>query len=393
MKQPFSISTFYILTEWIGTYLEKIEPEATEIEIAIIEILPMMYIQTSSRSPLKKTLSSILRNIPDYHNERMNKALKNYLDLICTSEDLSLSSIKHTTENLHLCMDNLYIGNNYILENYVNVFAFINKSLDFILESLRKDISPQEMTDVYNISLNVIKTLTVILQQFFLQLQNHLKNNDKNCILYLINIYKCLEKLLAEESTLLNCKINCGIALPLLIKLTDMKIFSMVNNQNSMSYNFEDQFSKYVYKFPSSSQLCLWSGILAGMPIKELTRPNSNQKNFFVNIILPEIWKLTESINDSSMSLACSRIIHQWTDVACKALLEKTYFTHLSKQLSGDSIVINELLKYIWSHWDHFVDVSLINVLFHFRVFIMFLIYHCSVIGTFCLLNNLSLAY
>ncbi|XP_067143935.1 tRNA (32-2'-O)-methyltransferase regulator THADA isoform X2 [Centruroides vittatus] len=316
----------------------------------------MMYIQTSSRSPLKKTLSSILRNIPDYHNEQMNKALKNYLDLICTSEDLSLSSIKHTTENLHLCMDNLYIGTNYILENYVNVFAFINKSLDFILESLRKDISPQEMTDVYNISLNVIKTLTVILQQFFLQLQNHLKNNDKNCILYLMNIYKCLEKLLAEESTLLNCKINCGIALPLLIKLTDMKIFSMVNNQNSMSYNFEDQFSMYVCKFPSSSQLCLWSGILAGMPIKELTRPNSNQKNFFVNIILPEIWKLTESINDSSMSLACSRIIHQWTDVACKALLEKTYFTHLSKQLSGDSMVINELLKYIWSHWDHFVD-------------------------------------
>ncbi|XP_023218626.1 thyroid adenoma-associated protein homolog [Centruroides sculpturatus] len=65
---------------------------------------------------------------------------------------------------------------------------------------------------------------------------------------------------------------------------------------------------------------------------------------------------IKDSINDSSMSLACSRIIHQWTDVACKALLEKTYFTHLSKQLSGDSIVINELLKYIWSHWDHFVD-------------------------------------
>ena len=64
------------------------------------------------------------------------------------------------------------------------------------------------------------------------------------------------------------------------------------------------------------------------------------------------------SLNDSSSTLAISRTLTLWTTVALSAISQEPADSYVRSALVGSSPVSQRLLEYVWTNWDHPVDVS-----------------------------------
>ncbi len=84
--------------------------------------------------------------------------------------------------------------------------------------------------------------------------------------------------------------------------------------------------------------------------------------DFNLSIFFPFIFHIilySSSSNDSSTTLAASRTLTLWTTVALTTIAgELESSSDVKGALIGTASIPQRLLEYVWTNWDHPVDVS-----------------------------------
>ncbi|XP_076306433.1 tRNA (32-2'-O)-methyltransferase regulator THADA-like isoform X2 [Tachypleus tridentatus] len=327
-----------------------------EVKKQILDNFCEIYFQTTNKDPLKKKLASVLQDFSSvYHEYILGCLVKNVMH----RKPSKITDLKDV-DNFFGLLDNFPVGSEAVQFAFVKVMEYLSDALELLHHQLNQDNNLVELTGLFDMFQNVVKTLSSVLQTCGKQLYECLQRFQQSDGLYesVCSISKVIAMLLENDLTSLNCKVNAGIAFSLIIKAfvgeeIGKVLFMNKSTKCSEKTNLPVFLQLDIFSMCPSSQLYVWAGLLSTFSMDVLTSVDLNGCCLLTDIILPEILQL---IYGDDLVLASSRVLQKWTRKTREALHQDKYTTILKKHLDCKGKVIQSLLHYVWTHWEHYID-------------------------------------
>ncbi|KAG8187737.1 hypothetical protein JTE90_015607 [Oedothorax gibbosus] len=344
------IQQMKILKEIQKDLSQKSEDELFKSQADIL-VLCYTFYQSPLKSSHKKSLNRMFREISNLNSKVVLESLQLSLEGVLEGllRNISITEINISADCLLGLLDNFPIGATVITNLNELVWNYFCDSLTYIVESLKKSTS----TELYSSCQSVLKVFTTVHQNGdnFLLVKT-LK--AKSLSAYYEKVVDNLKYLLKSEFTTLNCRLNAGISLCYHSYSLDPTTFRL-NFLNQNENNFEAE------KFPPSSQLCMYSGIMAVFPIHEFA--SSQNGKIVAEQVLRKILEISDSVGDSDLLLLCVRDLIQWSNImsnilCCKSKqpLTEEELGEVKKLFQADSEVMEMIFQYVLHYREHYVD-------------------------------------
>ncbi|XP_022256348.1 thyroid adenoma-associated protein homolog isoform X2 [Limulus polyphemus] len=327
-----------------------------EVKKQILDHFCEVYFQTTSKNPLRKTLASILQDFSSVHHEYILGCLIKNIIHRKPSQIMDLKDV----DSFFGLLDDFPVGLEAVQFAFLKVIKYLSDALELLHHQLNQDNNLMELTGLFDMCQNVVKTLSSVLQTCGKQLYDCLHKFQQNDGLYesICNVSKVIAMLLEKDLTTLNCKVNAGIAFSLIIKAfvgeeIGKVLFINKSTKCSEKTNLPVFLQLDIFSMCPSSQLYVWAGLLSTFSMDVLTSVDLNSCCLLTDIILPEILQL---IYGDDLVLASSRVLQKWTRKTREALHQDKYTIILKERLDCKGKVIQSLLHYVWTHWEHYID-------------------------------------
>ncbi|XP_078695744.1 tRNA (32-2'-O)-methyltransferase regulator THADA-like [Branchiostoma floridae x Branchiostoma belcheri] len=353
----------------VGAKLREAASDATLQSQALVcvDVLVSMYLQCTVHSSLRGTLVSMLQGLPTELKTQAVEKLSVKINELLVVPSLRL---RYSINILGLLLENFSLGAAVVAKNLSAVLNFVKKSLEVLLVDA-KDVKTAKSSQAMQDCTTVLKLLTALLQKCQADILALITTDqDSNESSLLADIARILHAILQFGWVLQACHSSAGIALPATIRTlllndneaTIKTIFALLYPNHSSEF-INDAKLKPLKTFlqicgddslPSFSHLCLCKGILAKLSPEMLSMTPENRCLLF-DVILPDILKLCNKLSDSTSVLHGSYALTVWSAKALELAKSPTE-ENTRKQLTLPSPPMQQVLGYVWQHWDHPLD-------------------------------------
>uniref|UniRef100_A0A8B9C0E8 tRNA (32-2'-O)-methyltransferase regulator THADA n=1 Tax=Anser brachyrhynchus TaxID=132585 RepID=A0A8B9C0E8_9AVES len=331
---------------------------------ACLDILGETYFSLGVKNPLKKVLASSLNGLPE---QLMPLGVQSFV--CCLREELKTTDIylyRKVLDNLASCMEDFSLGmmKSNILSSVLTC-SFLQKSLLDIQEENRQSrgnrvVQTQLMHDL----LMAIKVSMMLVQKLQENIQGSLWKNHESCIWQsMCSLLKSSISFLMDETLLQTVQTTSGLAFILFTKA----MYEPAEELPSLKISSHLLRFALMHKVPflincgtlcteelsDSVLLFLCHGALAMLDWKNRSMGESGEK--LLLDIASVLLSLSSELKESSMAICLSRTVAVWTNSALAALISDS--PGLKIKLNGNSEVIGKLLEYVYTHWEHPLDV------------------------------------
>uniref|UniRef100_A0A8B9BZZ3 tRNA (32-2'-O)-methyltransferase regulator THADA n=1 Tax=Anser brachyrhynchus TaxID=132585 RepID=A0A8B9BZZ3_9AVES len=332
---------------------------------ACLDILGETYFSLGVKNPLKKVLASSLNGLPE---QLMPLGVQSFV--CCLREELKTTDIylyRKVLDNLASCMEDFSLGmmKSNILSSVLTC-SFLQKSLLDIQEENRQSrgnrvVQTQLMHDL----LMAIKVSMMLVQKLQENIQGSLWKNHESCIWQsMCSLLKSSISFLMDETLLQTVQTTSGLAFILFTKamyepaeelpsLVSDLLLGLKKHAGMPAWFVSNCGTLCTEELSDSVLLFLCHGALAMLDWKNRSMGESGEK--LLLDIASVLLSLSSELKESSMAICLSRTVAVWTNSALAALISDS--PGLKIKLNGNSEVIGKLLEYVYTHWEHPLDV------------------------------------
>uniref|UniRef100_T1J611 tRNA (32-2'-O)-methyltransferase regulator THADA n=1 Tax=Strigamia maritima TaxID=126957 RepID=T1J611_STRMM len=377
------------LIKQIRQSFQKMQSTCQDQVLLCCRVLADVYMGLDLKNILKRTVASALQGSPIEIHESVAGFLQDALviRLHGVAEDTEEEKLRRLVDDIIACFDNFPLGERCLSACVINVLEFSNHVLILLTQLLRKNCSPLEATLHCQSLQALVRSLVLVLQKCAPSIQALLTSSSKrDFVLEMLahivhNVLACLN----DDGILLDCRMHCGMAVPLLLKfIVGADYFPVIlqvaypqkseeekggssGDAGDPKFNIEQQLEglpadlpftlSLLGALPTTSQLCLTCGLLCTVHLTDLGKEEpADTASPLVEILLPELMRISNS-GDSTITINCCKGLLLWTQRVKDLLENSTRTTHLHRQfLEGSSHVNQQLMDFLWSHWEHFID-------------------------------------
>ncbi|XP_078616956.1 tRNA (32-2'-O)-methyltransferase regulator THADA-like [Branchiostoma floridae x Branchiostoma japonicum] len=352
----------------VGPKLKEAASDATlqPQTLVCVDVLVSMYLQCTVHSSLRGTLVSMLHSLPaELKTHAVGKLSTQVKELLVVPSE----RLRYSISILGLLLENFSMGATVVAKNLPAVLNFVKKSLEVLLVDAQ-DVSTAKSSQAMQDCTTVLKLLTALLQKCQADILALITTDHGSHESYLLAEITCtLYSILQFDWVLQACHSSAGIALPATIRAlllndneaTVKAVFAILYPNHSTEFVNEVQL-RPLQKFlqscganlPSFPCLCLCKGILAKLSPEMLSTMFDNKCLLF-DIILPDILRLCNSLLDSTSVLHGSYALTVWSAKALE-LTKSATEENTRQQLILPSCSMQQVVGYIWQHWDHPLD-------------------------------------
>ncbi|KAM9382784.1 tRNA (32-2'-O)-methyltransferase regulator THADA [Phaethornis superciliosus] len=330
---------------------------------ACLDILGETYFSLGVKNPLKKVLASSLNSLPE---EFITLAVQSFM--CCLKEELKTTDIylyRKVLDNLVSCLEDFSLGRATIKNLLGEVLQFLQKSILDIQEENRQNhgnhiVQTQLMHDI----LIAIKVSMMIVQKLQEDIQGSLWKHHESFIWQsMCNLLKSSTNFLVDATLLQTVQTTSGLAVILFTKamyepveelpslISDLLLGS-IKRAGVPVWFVSNCGALCTQQFPDSARLFLCHGALAMLEWKNGSMGENGEK--LLLDIASVLLSLSSELKESSMAASLSRTLAIWTNSALAALVSGS--PNLKNKLNGNSDVVEKMLEYIYTHWEHPVD-------------------------------------
>uniref|UniRef100_A0A8B9R2I5 tRNA (32-2'-O)-methyltransferase regulator THADA n=1 Tax=Anas platyrhynchos TaxID=8839 RepID=A0A8B9R2I5_ANAPL len=332
---------------------------------ACLDILGETYFSLSVKNPLKKVLASSLNGLPE---QLMPLAVQSFVR--CLREELKTTDTylyRKVLDNLASCMEDFSLGmmkSNIFYSNMLSIF--LQKSLLDIQEENRKNSGNRVVqTRLMHDLLMAIKVPMMLVQKLQENIQGSLWKNHESCIWQsMCSLLKSSISFLMDETLLQTVQTTSGLAFILFTKamyepaeelpsLVSDLLLGLKKHAGMPAWFVSNCGTQCTEELSDSVLLFLCHGALAMLDWKNSSMGESGEK--LLLDIASVLLSLSSVLKESNMIICLSRTVAIWTNSALAALISDS--PNLKIKLNGNSEVIGKLLQYVYTHWEHPLDV------------------------------------
>ncbi|XP_013405137.1 thyroid adenoma-associated protein homolog [Lingula anatina] len=345
-----------------------------------IQVLVNAYLHMAARIPKKRALVSCLQCFGSIFKEEIKDTLKEQICsmLLGVGNNPALKQIRDLVDMLHSLSENFPIGELCVLEIYVEALEFLARALKQFHQDTEINKSPIERKERMHDIMTAVQSVTKIGQKCLkpISLELYEGRNKASLLSSIKQICESVTDILADDTFLLDCRVTCGIAVPLIVKICcDTEAVAMVINlisPNVKSYKLIENQSGALLKggtewlvarfsdalnrdtLPLVSYACLCHGVLAVLTEDELLTLLGDEKCLLVDVLFAELETFCNRMSDATTKLIVSRTLVLWTTRACSILASLP--ANMQLQFQGNYHVSDTLLQYVWTHWENPID-------------------------------------
>lgn len=311
----------YVLS--IQTEQEDDDSHANELLHSCVHLLVEIYLSMELKSPLRSGVGRIISSLPENIHSHVCSRLSQSLRSRFEEHNLDIITINVYANALNGCFDNFPLGLLAITKCQDEAIEFIVKSFQICILHIMKQMTPVQKVDICQCTHTIVRAAICILQKCKCSCPPSLQD--------------AALQLVTNTDLPLDTRTNCGL---LVVLYT-----SIFCDKQSWFQLFE----KYSEQSCDTSALCIYSGILSVIPIKELNVPAATSQTcsssktvvelMFHNLLDIENRNATNSV----IILSVSRTV---------SLLSRCLLT----QPSLLPPVLSDMLSYVWAHLDHYMD-------------------------------------
>ncbi|XP_008936005.1 PREDICTED: thyroid adenoma-associated protein [Merops nubicus] len=330
---------------------------------ACLDILGEMYFSLSTKNPLKKVLASSLNGLPE---QFVMLGVQSFV--CCLREELKTTDVylyRKVLDNLAACLEDFTLGRASIKNLFEEVLQFLQKSLLDIQEENRNNhgnciVQNQLMYDL----LIAIKVSMMFVQKLQENIQERLwKHHESFVWQSMCSLLKSSTNFLTDATLLQTVQTTSGLAIILFIKVMYEPVEELpflvgdllrgsVKHRGVPTWLASSCRALWMQELPDSGLLFLCHGALAMLEWKNGSMGENGEK--LLLDIASVLLSLGSESKESSVATSLSRILAIWTNSALAALVSAS--PHLKTKLNGNSDVVEKLLEYIYTHWEHPLD-------------------------------------
>ncbi|XP_049726402.1 thyroid adenoma-associated protein isoform X2 [Elephas maximus indicus] len=327
-----------------------------------LDILAGIYLSLSLKNPLKKVLASSLNGLPEFF---LTEAVHSFTCRL--QEELNttdLYSYRKVMDNISSCLENFNLGRASVNNLLENVLHFLQKSLIEILEENRKLTGNHiAQTQLMNDLLVGIR-LSVTLVQKVPGFQGNLWKASSSPIWQsMCGLLSIFTRFLSDDDLLQTIQSTSGLAIILFIKimfdppekipgLISSLLLRSVDCASIPEWFMSSCRNLCCAEVPGSALLFLCQGTLA-----MLDWQNGSMGPCGEALLLDTahvLFTLSSRIKESTLEMFLSRILASWTNSAIYVLESSS--PSLKNSLNGNSSIVERLLGYVYTHWEHPLD-------------------------------------
>uniref|UniRef100_UPI00398F516E thyroid adenoma-associated protein n=1 Tax=Pristiophorus japonicus TaxID=55135 RepID=UPI00398F516E len=356
------------LLKKIGSLLRKLDRDSvhnSQID-SCLEILVGIYWGLESKSPLKRATASALSSIPEDLKEEVVSCLINCLRKELVTVDKS--RVRKVIDSIASCMENFSLGEKCMQCLYLEVLQFLHMALvDFKLQN--KNLGGQHILQnkLMHDSLLTLKASMVLVQKVQEKIHGiFCQKAEPPLWEAMCGLLTCFIEILLDGDFLQTVQSTAGMAALLFIKtivdcdellpklVHDLLFKSTRRVHDVPGWLIQSCGGIYNAAPPDDAVLFLSQGTLAMLDWGSGRMRDSGEQ--LLLDILTFLLSLNTRLKESSMAMSVSRILSLWTISALDGLHSDSCSQYLKNSLSGNSEAIQELLEYVWTHWDHPLD-------------------------------------
>ncbi|KAM9196592.1 tRNA (32-2'-O)-methyltransferase regulator THADA [Mergus octosetaceus] len=331
---------------------------------ACLDILGETYFSLGVKNPLKKVLASSLNGLPE---QLMPLAVQSFVR--CLREELKTTDTylyRKVLDNLASCMEDFSLGKASIKNLFEEVLQFLQKSLLDIQEENRQNSGNRVVqTQLMHDLLMAIKVPMMLVQKLQENIQGSLWKNHESCIWQsMCSLLKSSISFLMDETLLQTVQTTSGLAFILFTKamyepaeelpsLVSDLLLGLKKHAGMPAWFVSNCGTQRTEELSDSVLLFLCHGALAMLDWKNSSMGESGEK--LLLDIASVLLSLSSVLKESNMIICLSRTVAIWTNSALAALVSDS--PNLKIKLNGNSEVIGKLLQYVYTHWEHPLDV------------------------------------
>ncbi|XP_006882382.1 PREDICTED: thyroid adenoma-associated protein [Elephantulus edwardii] len=327
-----------------------------------LDILAGIYLSLSLKNPLKKVLASSLNGLPEcFVTEAVQSFTCRLQEELNTTD---LYSYRKVFDNISSCLENFNLGRESINKLLENVLHFLQKSLIEILEENRKFTGNHIVqTQLMNDLLVGIRVSMIVVQKVHSFQTSFWKTSTSPEWQSMCALLSIFTKFLNDDDLLQTIHSTSGLAIILFIKtmfdpperipsLISSLLLGSVDCTSVPEWFRSSCRSLCGAEISGSALLFLCQGTLAmldwqngsmGLPGEALLLDTANV-----------LFTLNSQLKETTLEMFLSRILSSWTSSAI-SVLESSSLS-LKNSLNGNSRIVEGLLEYVYTHWEHPLD-------------------------------------
>uniref|UniRef100_G3UFR0 THADA armadillo repeat containing n=1 Tax=Loxodonta africana TaxID=9785 RepID=G3UFR0_LOXAF len=320
-----------------------------------LDILAGIYLSLSLKNPLKKVLASSLNGLPEFFlTEAMHSFTCRLQEELNTTD---LYSYRKVMDNISSCLENFNLGRASVNNLLENVLHFLQKSLIEILEKNRQVFAYLGMCACMLQLCTAFKVI-IIMQNNKNERSSLFPQRDSP-----VHMYSCFLLLCQIDDLLQTIQSTSGLAIILFIKimfdppekipgLISSLLLRSVDCASIPEWFMSSCRNLCCAEVPGSALLFLCQGTLA-----MLDWQNGSMGPCGEALLLDTahvLFTLSSRIKESTLEMFLSRILASWTNSAIYVLESSS--PSLKNSLNGNSSIVERLLGYVYTHWEHPLD-------------------------------------
>ncbi|KAM9187654.1 tRNA (32-2'-O)-methyltransferase regulator THADA isoform 3-T3 [Dugong dugon] len=327
-----------------------------------LDILAGIYLSLSLKNPLKKVLASSLNGLPEFF---LTEAIHSFTCRL--QEELNttdLCSYRKVIDNISSCLENFNLGRASVNNLLENVLHFLQKSLIEILEENRKltgnHIAQTQLMNDLLVGIRVSVTLVQKVQGFQGNLWKASSSPIWQSMCGLLSIFT---KFLSDDDLLQTIQSTSGLAVILFIKimfdppekipgLISSLLLRSVDCVSIPEWFMSSCRNLCCAEIPESALLFLCQGTLAMLDWQNGSMGPCGEALLLDTVHV--LFSLSSWIKESTLEMFLSRILASWTSSAICVLESSS--PSLKNSLNGNSSIVERLLEYVYTHWEHPLD-------------------------------------
>ncbi|XP_042531416.1 thyroid adenoma-associated protein isoform X1 [Dipodomys spectabilis] len=329
---------------------------------ACLDILAGIYFSLSLKNPLKKVLASSLNGLPEFFLMEAIHSFTNHLQEELNTADLY--SYRKVIDNISSCMENFNLGRASVNNLLNNVLHFLQKSLIDILEESRKFAGNHIVqTQLMNDLLVGIRVSMVLVQKVQTFQGNLWKTSSSLIWQSMCGLLSIFTKFLCDDDLLQTIQSTSGLAVILFIKTMlhpSEKISELISCLllHSVDYTCVPEWftsscgNLCSAHIPRPALLFLCQGTLAMLDWQDGNVGFSGETLLLDTIHV--LFTLSSQIKEATLEMFLSRILASWTNIAIHVLESSS--PSLKDRLKGNSNIVERVLEYVYTHWEHPLD-------------------------------------
>ncbi|GAB6021118.1 hypothetical protein CHUAL_003751 [Chamberlinius hualienensis] len=356
------------LVKQISLALQK-SCTASSHQVALcIRALVQLYLRAECSHVIKRAITSTLQSLPQHYHAKVVESLGTFFK----QEIAAASNVennytdlnrRHLVDNITSCLDNFSLGIVCISEMDLIALKFLHATLEVFTKRLQDQRCPPDVQKACLDCQTTVRAVILLLQKA--EKGGFLRHKDHVVLRHIIDI---LVQLLVKEENSLDCRCNCGMAVILLARLYTnddfmrwlYNIIFSKNNQHSNTHNdsnglLSETTFDLLKNLTTKSAISIVLGLLSALSTEHLMMDIGEGKTVFFDMIFPYIVETTKQVKESSLTVITSRATLMWTKRA-KEALEESSSNQLINKLRGDGDICCQLLEYVWTHWEHYID-------------------------------------